>query len=74
MFYIPNNIQYRVVRVPADGHWSFLMHYDTLSDAQRHCDSLIDHPLHDGDRYHVTRIGAADSLSAGFSDVPPAAV
>lgn len=74
MFIIHNDIQYRVICVPADGHWSYVMHYDNIDDARQHAAALCDHPFDAGDRYYVTRIAAADSLSAALSVNPPAPV
>jgi hypothetical protein len=74
MFYVSNEIQYRVVCVPndPDEHWYFANHYDNLSDAQSGADA--NNRRHPDCRYHVTAIGGADSLRAGFSNTPPAAV
>ena len=75
MFYVSNDIQYRVICVPGDPdkHWYFRMHYDTLTDAQSASDAWNRRAV-DGNRYYVTAIGGADSIRSGFSDVPPPAV
>lgn len=74
MFIVSNETQYRVVCVPndTDKHWYFVNHYDNLSDAQS--DAACNNQLHTDCHFHVTAIGGADALRAGFSDDPPAAV